>query len=93
MIRSFKCKDTEALFVGVRCHRRWLAFRAVAERKLAMLHRAVRLDDLRIPPQNRLEALKGDRKGQWSIRINDQFATACGQFIRERFCVRNSSCR
>ncbi|MBK6401669.1 MAG: type II toxin-antitoxin system RelE/ParE family toxin [Rhodocyclaceae bacterium] len=73
MIRSFKCKDTEALFVGVRCHRRWLAFRAVAERKLAMLHRAVRLDDLRIPPQNRLEALKGDRKGQWSIRINDQW--------------------
>ena len=38
-----------------------------------MLHRAVRLDDLRIPPQNRLEALKGDRKGQWSIRINDQW--------------------
>jgi len=38
-----------------------------------MLHRAVRLDDLRIPPQNRLEMLKGDRKGQWSIRINDQW--------------------
>ena len=73
MIRSFKCKDTAALFAGVRCHRRWQSFRAVAERKLAMLHRAVRLDDLRIPPQNRLEALKGDRKGQWSIRINDQW--------------------
>jgi proteic killer suppression protein len=38
-----------------------------------MVHRATRLDDLRIPPQNRLEALKGDRKGQWSIRINDQW--------------------
>ena len=73
MIRSFKCKDTEALFSGRRCHRRWLSFRAVAERKLAMLHRATRVDDLRIPPQNRLEALKGDRKGQWSIRINDQW--------------------
>lgn len=48
-------------------------FRAVAERKLQMLHRAVRIDDLRIPPQNRLEKLKGDRKGTWSIRINDQW--------------------
>ena len=48
-------------------------FRAVAERKLQMLQRAVRLDDLRIPPNNRLEALKRDRKGQHSIRINDQW--------------------
>ena len=47
--------------------------RPVAERKLQMLHRAVRLDDLRIPPQNRLEKLKGDRKDRWSIRINDQW--------------------
>jgi proteic killer suppression protein len=45
----------------------------VAERKLAMLHRSVRLDDLRIPPNNRLEALKGNRSGQFSIRINDQW--------------------
>ena len=58
MIRSFKCKDTEALFAGARCHRRWLSFRAVAERKLQMVQRAVRLEDLRIPPQNRLEAAK-----------------------------------
>ena len=43
------------------------------ERKLAMLHRSTRLDDLRIPPNNRLEALKGDRAGQFSIRINDQW--------------------
>lgn len=42
-------------------------------RKLAMLHRAARLDDLRIPPANRLEALKGDRAGQYSIRVNAQF--------------------
>lgn len=48
-------------------------FREVAERKLQMLHRAVRIDDLRIPPQNRLEKLKGNRKGSWSIRINDQW--------------------
>lgn len=46
---------------------------AAALRKLAMLNRAATLDDLRIPPANRLEALKGDRKGQHSIRINDQF--------------------
>lgn len=46
---------------------------AVAMRKLAMLHRAVLLDDLRVPPGNRLEALSGDRKGQHSIRINQQW--------------------
>lgn len=73
MIRSFKCKHTEALFAGERCHRQWQSFRPVAERKLQMLNRAVRLEDLRIPPNNRLEALKGDRAGQWSIRVNDQW--------------------
>lgn len=46
---------------------------AVAMRKLAMLNRVVRIEELRIPPTNRLEALKGDRKGQWSIRIDDQW--------------------
>lgn len=78
MIRSFQCKDTAALFAGERCHRRWVSIRAVAERKLQMVHRATRLDDLRIPPQNRLEALKGDRKGQWSIRINDRWRVCFG---------------
>lgn len=73
MIQSFKCKRTAALFGGAVCHRQWLAFRTTAERKLQMLNRATRLDDLRIPPQNRLESLKGDRKGQWSIRVNDQW--------------------
>lgn len=48
-------------------------FAKVAMRKLQMLHAAQRIDSLRIPPHNRLEALKGDRKGQWSIRINDQW--------------------
>ena len=72
MIVSFKSADTEALFAG-KTVKRFVNIRAVAERKLQMLHRAVRLDDLRVPPQNRLEKLKGDRKDQWSIRINDQW--------------------
>ena len=72
MIRSFKCRDTQALFAGA-SQPRFANFRAVAERKLAMLHRATRLEDLRIPPNNRLEALQGDRRGQYSIRINEQW--------------------
>ena len=72
MIRSFRSADTEALFSGKKVAR-FFAFRAIAERKLAMLHRAVVLDDLRMPPGNRLEALKGDREGQMSIRINDRW--------------------
>ena len=72
MIVSFKNADTEALFAG-KTVKRFVNIRVVAERKLQMLHRAVRLDDLRVPPQNRLEKLKGDRKDQWSIRINDQW--------------------
>ena len=72
MIQSFKCPFTQALFEGRRVPR-FVNFQAVAERKLQMLHRAVVLDDLRIPPNNRLEALKGDRAGQHSIRINDQW--------------------
>jgi proteic killer suppression protein len=72
VIQSFKCADTERLFAG-KSAPRFVNFRAVAERKLQMLHRAVRLDDLRVPPRNRLEKLKGDRAGRWSIRINDQW--------------------
>lgn len=72
MIQSFKCKDAQALYEG-RCPKRFKAFVAVAERKLAQLDAAQTLDFLKAPPGNRLEALKGDRKGQHSIRINDQW--------------------
>lgn len=72
MIRTFKSKDTELLFKG-KCPRRFLALKVVAERKLQMLDSAVEPEDLRSPPGNRLEMLKGNRKGTWSIRINDQW--------------------
>lgn len=52
---------------------RWVNIRVVAERKLQMINRATRLEDLRVPPSNRLELLKGDRLGQYSIRINGQW--------------------
>ena len=72
MIKTFICKDTEQLFDD-RSVRRFRAFERVARRKLLMLHRAKELVDLRVPPGNRLEALKGDRLGQYSIRINAQW--------------------
>ncbi|TRZ49357.1 excinuclease ABC subunit A [bacterium] len=72
MIRSFKCADTEALSKGIRV-RRFVNIEDVARRKLRQIEIADRLDDLRVPPGNRLEALKGDRSGQYSIRINDQW--------------------
>ena len=71
-IRSFKCADTQKMFEGKRI-RRFVNIEAVAMRKLAILNRSGRLDDLRVPPGNRLEALRGDRRGQYSIRVNDQF--------------------
>ena len=72
MIVSYRDADTKALGSGRRV-RRFVAFESVARRKLRQLEIAGRLDDLRVPPGNRLEALKGDRAGQHSIRINDQF--------------------
>ncbi|MGH8129439.1 MAG: type II toxin-antitoxin system RelE/ParE family toxin [Steroidobacteraceae bacterium] len=72
MIRSFKCADTESLARGDTV-RRFEGVARVARRKLRQLEIAGRLDDLRMPPGNRLEALKGDRQGQYSIRINDQW--------------------
>ena len=72
MIKSFRCKDTEAL-ADDRAVKRFGAIERAARRKLEMLASAARLDDLRVPPGNRLETLKGDRKGQHSIRINDQW--------------------
>jgi toxin HigB-1 len=72
MIKSFKCEYTEALSKGQRV-RQFVSIAKVARRKLRQLEIAGRLDDLRVPPGNHLEALKGDRSGQYSIRINDQW--------------------
>jgi proteic killer suppression protein len=72
MIKSFKCPDTQALFETGKS-RRWQTVLKVAERKLTQLHAANSLDFLRVPPGNHLEALKGDRVGCYSIRINDQW--------------------
>ena len=72
MIKTFRCADTRALSKGERV-RRFVNIAAVARRKLRQLEIAARLDDLRVPPGNRLEALKGERAGQHSIRVNDQF--------------------
>lgn len=72
VIVSFADRDTKALADGKRV-RRWLSIEKVARRKLRQLEIAGRLDDLKIPPGNRLERLSGDRAGQMSIRINDRW--------------------
>lgn len=72
MIHSFACSDTEALFHSHDVPR-FRNIERVARRKLLQLHAATELNSLRVPPGNRLEALKHDRKGQHSIRINDQW--------------------
>lgn len=72
MIKSFRCPETERLFNGERV-RRFRNIESVARRKLEMVAAAKKLDDLRRPPGNQLEALKGDRAGQHSLRVNDQF--------------------
>jgi toxin HigB-1 len=73
MIRSFKSKETEKVFNRERSQKLPSDIQQVALRKLRMLNRAVTLQDLRVPPANRLEKLSGDRAGQYSIRINDQW--------------------
>jgi proteic killer suppression protein len=72
MIKSFKCKDTEKLFNDIEVLR-FKAISKIARRKLEMLNAVISLQSLRVPPGNRLEQLKGKRKGQFSIRINDQW--------------------
>ena len=72
MIKGFRCAETRALFETGKC-RRFSAIAKIATRKLAQLDAAETLDFLRSPPGNRLEPLKADRKGQFSIRINDQY--------------------
>jgi proteic killer suppression protein len=72
MLKTFADRDTEALFGGTRV-RRFVNIERPARRKLGYLDAAAVLEDLRVPPGNRLEALKGDRVGQHSIRVNDQY--------------------
>ena len=72
MIKSFRCAETRRFFETGRS-RKFTSIATVAARKLAMLDAAHTLEFLRSPPGNRLEALRGDRRGQYSIRINDQW--------------------
>ena len=72
MIKTFQCRDTESLFNGKRVAR-FVNIERVALRKLVQLDLALIIEDMHAPPGNRLEALKGDRAGQWSVRINDQW--------------------
>jgi proteic killer suppression protein len=73
MIKSFRSKAAQDLFEGEQGDPAWRQVQRVVRRKLLMLDAAQSLDDLRSPPGNRLEALKGDRAGQHSIRINDRY--------------------
>ena len=73
MIRHFKCEETRLIWEGTVSLKLPRDIQQVTRRKLRMLHHAKSLHDLRIPPNNRLEALKGNRKGQYSIRINQQW--------------------
>lgn len=82
VIWSFACKETEKLFQGLISQKLPKDIQARAFVKLAQLDAAVTTDDLRLPPSNRLEALSGRRKGQWSIRINDQWRI-CFRFTVE----------
>ncbi|HEX3716926.1 MAG TPA: type II toxin-antitoxin system RelE/ParE family toxin [Verrucomicrobiae bacterium] len=73
MIRSFDCRETERLFNDETSRRLPASIQQVARRKLLLLNQARRLNDLRAPPGNRLETLQGNRTGQYSVRINDQY--------------------
>ncbi len=73
MIKSFKCKETDKIFNRSFSRKLPQDIQRTALRKLRMLNRAIKLNDLKVPPSNHLEALHGNRKGQYSIRINDQW--------------------
>jgi proteic killer suppression protein len=73
MIKTFRCKEPGGIFQGRFSKKMPNEIQRIAERKLIMLHRTAALNDLRIPPENRLETLSGKRKGQHSIRINNQW--------------------
>lgn len=73
MIVSFECKETQKIWQGVRSRKLPPDIQQTARRKLRMLNNAHAPEDLRVPPNNRLEKLKGNRAGQYSIRINDQW--------------------
>ncbi len=90
MIKSFKCRNTETLFHRQPYKKLAGDIRKIARRKLLMIDAASRLDDLRVPPGNRLERLKGKRSGQHSMRINDQwricFAWKDGDAVDVEIC-------
>ncbi len=73
MIKGFQGRETENIWRGIRSRRLPPQIQQVARRKLRMINNAQTLDDLRVPPSNRLEALKGKRKGQYSVRNNAQW--------------------
>jgi toxin HigB-1 len=73
MIKTFNCKDTQNIFLRLKMSKKYESFAKIALRKLNMIHASSRLEDLKLPPANRLEKLKGNREGQCSIRINDQW--------------------
>ena len=85
MIRSFADKETEKIYHQELSRKLPQSIQRIALRKLMMIDNAEKLDDLRIPPANRLEALKGDRQGQYSIRINDQYRI-CFVFADSGIC-------
>ena len=80
MIRSFKDKETEKVFSRVLSRKLPQSIQQTAYRKLRMINNSIDLEDLRLPPANRLEKLKGDREGQFSIRINKQWRI-CFQWL------------
>ena len=73
MIHTFKCKETKEIFEGIISQHIQQDIQNVARRKLRMMNNATTLKDLRVPPNNHLEKLHGDRTGQYSIKINDQW--------------------